>query len=112
MNPIPESETKLVCGVTLRSDPAREDCYQILNLHRELEDIPLDEDTRRRERIYRDYNAEIQTLEIASACIVDFPETPWELRLELARQCWDEARHAAVIGRLLHEIGTAKGEFP
>src|SRR5262249_38262061 len=42
----------------------------------------------------------------------DFPEAPWELRLELARQCWDETRHARLfLGRLLAMEGY-KGEFP
>ena len=48
----------------------------------------------RRQRAHRDYNQEVQTLEIAALCLVDFPDAPWELRMEFARQCWDEARHA------------------
>src|SRR4051794_25655610 len=96
---VPDGDTKVVCGVTLRRDPAREPCYRILDLHRELEALHLDLDagSSHRERVYRDFNAEIQTLEIAAQCLVDFPEAPWELRLELARQCWDEVRHAGLL---------------
>jgi uncharacterized ferritin-like protein (DUF455 family) len=65
-----------------------------------------------RERTHRDCNAEVQTLEIAAQCLVDYPEAPWELRMDLARQCWDEARHAALLYECLYEWGGYKGEFP
>jgi uncharacterized ferritin-like protein (DUF455 family) len=32
--------------------------------------------------------------------------------MELARQCWDEARHILVLYRRLRELGGRKGEFP
>src|SRR4051812_43347684 len=112
MTVVRAEDTKVVYGVTLRRDPAREPSYQILHLHRDLEALDLDVETRKRERIYRDRNSEVQTLEIAAQCLVDFPEAPWDLRLELARQCWDEARHAALLDRPLRAAGSWKGEFP
>ena len=33
--------------------------------------------------------------------VVDFPELPWKLQLELLRQAWDEARHAWMAKRRL-----------
>jgi uncharacterized ferritin-like protein (DUF455 family) len=62
--------------------------------------------------VYREYNQEVQNLEVAALCLVDFPDAPWELRLELARQCWDEARHAALFHRRLKEMGGWKGMSP
>jgi uncharacterized ferritin-like protein (DUF455 family) len=44
--------------------------------------------------------------------VAAFPDAPWELRMELARQCWDESRHIAVLHRRLEEMGGHKGEFP
>ena len=55
---------------------------------------------------------EITSLDIAAQCLVEFPDAPWELRLELARQCWDESRHVEVLHRRLRELGGHKGEFP
>ena len=52
------------------------------------------------------------TLEIAALCLVDFPNAPWELRMELARQCWDEARHVQLYYRRLKELGGWKGMYP
>ena len=40
------------------------------------------------------------------------PYAPWELRMEIARQCWDESRHARLYHRRLLEKGGRKGEFP
>jgi uncharacterized ferritin-like protein (DUF455 family) len=55
---------------------------------------------------------EITSLDIAAQCLADYPDAPWELRLELARQCWDESRHVQVLHRRLLEMGGRKGEFP
>jgi hypothetical protein len=57
-------------------------------------------------------NNEIGSLEIAAQMLADFPEAPWELRRELARQCWDESRHVRLLYRRLRELGGFKGEFP
>lgn len=66
----------------------------------------------RRNRIHTHMHNEMQSIEIVAQCIADFPDAPWELRMELARQCWDESRHAAVLLRRLTEMGGYKGEFP
>lgn len=105
-------ETIIVRGVELRRDPARESCFEIVHLHSEVPTVNgLGLEARRR-RIHREYNQEVQTLEIAALCLVDFPETHWELRMELARQCWDEARHAALYCKRLRELGGQKGDYP
>jgi hypothetical protein len=57
-------------------------------------------------------NNEMTTTEVAAQCLCDFPDAPWELRMELARQVWDESRHAMGLYRRLKELGGHKGEFP
>jgi uncharacterized ferritin-like protein (DUF455 family) len=104
--------TKVVRGVTVRDDPAREPCFQVVHLHEDVPDTGAITEEARRQRIHRDYNQEVQTLEIAALCLADYPTAPWELRLELARQCWDEARHAAMCYRRLLEMGGYKGMYP
>jgi uncharacterized ferritin-like protein (DUF455 family) len=101
-----------VRGATLRRDPAREPCFTVVHLHRDLHLSTDLSDESRRERLHRDVNNEVQSLEIAAQSLVDFPEAPWDLRLELARQCWDETRHAAIHQRELVARGGYKGEFP
>jgi uncharacterized ferritin-like protein (DUF455 family) len=57
-------------------------------------------------------NNEMTTTEVAAQCLCDFPDAPWELRMELARQVWDESRHAMGLYRRLKQLGGRKGEFP
>jgi uncharacterized ferritin-like protein (DUF455 family) len=69
-------------------------------------------DISRRERLHRHMNNEIGSLEIAAQMLVDFPDAPWDLRMQLARQCWDESRHVNLLYARLVELGGYKGEFP
>jgi len=105
-------ETKVVRGIELRSDPAREACFEIVHLHQDVPDSGALTEEARRQRVHREYNQEVQTIEIAALCLVDFPDAPWELRMELARQCWDEARHAEICFRRLKAMGGWKGMYP
>jgi hypothetical protein len=105
-------ETKQVKGMTLRSDPLREDCFTVVNSDAELQEWPDMSEISRRQRLHRHMNNETGAIEIAAQCLVDFPEAPWELRMHLARQCWDESRHVAALYRRLSEIGGRKGAFP
>jgi uncharacterized ferritin-like protein (DUF455 family) len=99
-------------GVVLRDSPARDACFKVVTDQAQMAKHPEGSLEARREQLHGDYNNEIQSLEIASQSLVDFPEAPWELRLELARQCWDETRHARLfLARLLAMKGY-KGEFP
>src|SRR5262245_1228927 len=105
-------DTKTVRGVTLHRDPAREPCFTVVQLHKELHDYDDMSEVSRRQRIHRHMHNEMQTLEIVAQGLVDFPDAPWELRMQLARQCWDESRHSAILYRRLQEMGGRKGEFP
>jgi uncharacterized ferritin-like protein (DUF455 family) len=65
---------------------------------------------------------EIQALEGAGRTCWDFPlgakptdeqpdAIPFELKLDMARQCWDEARHCEISVKLSDWMGTSIGEF-
>ena len=60
---------------------------------------------------------EIQALEGAGRTCWDFEtgkgtdEAPFELKLDMARQCWDEARHVEISVKLSEHMGTEIGEF-
>jgi len=65
---------------------------------------------------------EIQALEGAGRTCWDFDvaphgakpserEIPFELKLDMARQCWDEARHVEISIKLSEHMGTEVGEF-
>ena len=60
---------------------------------------------------------EIQALEGAGRTCWDFETgsgeggVPFELKLDMARQCWDEARHVEISVKLSDHMGTEIGEF-
>jgi uncharacterized ferritin-like protein (DUF455 family) len=112
MTSLTPDKVKIVRGVKLHRDPAREACFRVVQLHHELHDYDDMSETSRRQRLHRHMHNEMQTLEIVAQGLVDFPEVPWELRLQMARQCWDEARHTAILYRRLKELGGRKGEYP
>lgn len=104
--------TKTVGGVTLRQDPAREACFKVVDTDAEMQDWPGMTPEAQRERLHRHMNNEAGALEIAAKALADFPDAPWELRMQLARQASDESRHALVLYGRLRELGGRKGEFP
>ena len=99
-------------GVTLRASPAREPCFQVVTDQGEMDKFPEGTLDHRRDILHGSVNEEIQSLEIAAQSLVDFPEASWELRMHLARQCWDETRHAIAFQRRLIELGGRKGQYP
>src|ERR1700676_4004152 len=55
---------------------------------------------------------ELQAMEAAGRTLFDFPDAPWEFQLDMARQVWDESRHAEIYMKLLEYVGSYLGEFP
>jgi uncharacterized ferritin-like protein (DUF455 family) len=105
-------DIKTIRGVRLRRDPAREPCFKVVQLHQDLHDYDSMSQDSQRQRLHRHMHNEMQTLEIAAQGLADFHDAPWELRMQLARQCWDESRHTRILYRRLRELGGYKGEFP
>jgi uncharacterized ferritin-like protein (DUF455 family) len=56
---------------------------------------------------------EIQALEGAGRTCYDFDvdEAPFQLKLDMARQCWDESRHCEISVKLGDHMGTEIGEY-
>ncbi|HET6874684.1 MAG TPA: DUF455 family protein [Acidimicrobiales bacterium] len=60
---------------------------------------------------------EIQALEGAGRTCYDFDtgegpeEVPFAMKLDMARQCWDEARHVEISVKLTEHMGSEVGEF-
>jgi uncharacterized ferritin-like protein (DUF455 family) len=57
-------------------------------------------------------NSEFITVERMGRILSDCPEIPWQMKLDMARQAWDEARHAEIVQRRLEELGGHVGMFP
>jgi hypothetical protein len=48
---------------------------------------------------------EIEATESCARTLYDYPDAPWELRFQIARQMWDEARHAELSLQRFFEMG-------
>lgn len=55
---------------------------------------------------------EIEATEQCARTLYDFPEVPWELRYLIARQLWDEARHAELCMQRFAELGGSYDMLP
>ena len=92
--------------------PARDARFTVKDRWSEMENIPPDDPRHQQEFLHRQMNEEINSIEISARNLVDFPEADWELRLAMARQCWDEARHVQMFRRVFEARGGTVGEYP
>ena len=47
---------------------------------------------------------EVETTDRMGKMLAEFPDLPWELRMELAHQMWDEARHIEIVAKAVEEV--------
>jgi hypothetical protein len=56
---------------------------------------------------------EVETTDRMGRMLAEFPELPWEMRMELAHQMWDEARHIEIVAKAVEEeLGGELGYGP
>ena len=69
---------------------------------------------RARRQMHGIFVGEIQALEGAGRTAWDYDspgQVPFELKLDMARQCWDEARHCEISSKLNEHMGIEVGEY-
>src|SRR5688500_6927258 len=68
---------------------------------------------RARQLMHGIFVGELQALEGAGRTTFDFDdeEIPFQLKLDMARQCWDESRHCEISVKLSEHMGSEIGEF-
>jgi len=56
---------------------------------------------------------EVETTDRMGKMLAEFPELPWEMRMDLANQMWDEARHIEIVAKACEEeLGAELGYGP
>jgi uncharacterized ferritin-like protein (DUF455 family) len=93
-------------------NPARDSRFQVVDRWRDLANFDDSDPRKEFEFLHRQMNEEINGLENSARCISDFPDADWNLRMQLARQCSDEARHVVIFRGLFEKRGGTLGEFP
>jgi hypothetical protein len=96
----------------LADNPARDSRFKVADRWSDCSNFAEDDPLREIEFFHRQMNEEVDSLECSARNLSDFPDTPWELRLCLARQCTDEARHARMFRRIFESRGGRIGEYP
>jgi hypothetical protein len=56
---------------------------------------------------------EVETTDRMGKMLADYPDLPWEMRVDLAHQMWDEARHIEIVAKAVEEeLGGELGYGP
>jgi uncharacterized ferritin-like protein (DUF455 family) len=93
-------------------DPARDARFVVKDRWAECVNLAPDDPRRPIEFLHRQMNEEVNSIEACAKSLADFPDIPWEMRMGLARQCADEARHALMFRRIYEARGGVVGEYP
>jgi uncharacterized ferritin-like protein (DUF455 family) len=92
--------------------PARDPRFEVKEQWVDCRNEHADEAQREIEFLHRQMNEEINSVECCARNLVDFPDADWNLRLEIARQCCDEARHVEMFRNVFEQRGGRVGEHP
>jgi len=66
-----------------------------------------------RQKFHQLLYGEVETTDRTGKMLAEFPELPWEMRMELAHQMWDEARHIEIVAKAVEgELGGELGYGP
>lgn len=92
--------------------PQRDARFNVKELREDLDNFDAAHPEMTREFLHRQMNEEINGMEISARNLADFPQAPWDLRMAMARQCWDEARHIEMFRRCFEARGGQVGQYP
>jgi uncharacterized ferritin-like protein (DUF455 family) len=92
--------------------PERDARFMVKDRWSECANFPADDPRHMTEFFNRQMNEEVNGLESSARSLHDFPEADWDLRMWLARQCADEARHVAMFRMILERRGGSVGQYP
>jgi uncharacterized ferritin-like protein (DUF455 family) len=92
--------------------PARDERFCEKRRWVDCRNFPEDHPLRLLEFFHRQMNEEMNGVENAAQSLADFPEAEWNVRMCIARQCHDEARHVEMFRRIFERRGGKIGEYP
>lgn len=93
--------------------PARDSRWKIIVNDSEFteKNWSFDNDEGKRRLLHDLLNSEFITIERMGRILADCPEIPWQMKMDMAHQAWDEARHAEIVQRRLEELGGHVGMY-
>src|SRR5215472_11771385 len=98
--------------VAFAAAPARDSRFQVKERWADCLNLPAGHPDRDLEFFHRQMNEEINGLENAARSLADFPQADWGVRMSIARQAADEARHVLMFRRILEKRGAWLSRYP
>lgn len=92
--------------------PARDQRWKIVSVNELPPSQPFTDQAGRIYTLHTLLNNEVVTVERMGKMLAEFPDLPWEMRMDLAHQAWDEARHAEIVAKRIEELGGYIGQHP
>ncbi len=92
--------------------PARDQRWKVVPVHELPPAKPFANEAGRIYTLHTLLNNEVVTVERMGKMLAEFPDLPWEMRMDLAHQAWDEARHAEIVAKRIEELGGYIGQHP
>jgi uncharacterized ferritin-like protein (DUF455 family) len=92
--------------------PVRDSRFTVKETWGECDNFPVDASERLMEFMHRQMSEEVDGMECAAQMLVDFPDAPWDLKMQIARQISDEARHVLMFKKLYSDRGGELGKYP
>jgi uncharacterized ferritin-like protein (DUF455 family) len=92
--------------------PRRDERFTVVERWDQCANFPDDDPRKVMEFMHRQMNEEMDATECSARALVEFPDAPWEVRMFLARQCADEARHAHIFAKMFESRGGKLGQYP
>jgi uncharacterized ferritin-like protein (DUF455 family) len=92
--------------------PARDERFTEKRRWTECANFPSDHPLKHIEFFHRQMNEEMNGVENAAQSLADFPDADWNVRMSMARQCADEARHVEMFQRIFESRGGKLGQYP
>ena len=108
MNP---SNTNPTEAPAFATGPARDSRFDVKERWAQCLNLPETHPDRNLEFFHRQMNEEINGLENAARSLADFPDAEWGVRMSIARQAADEARHVLMFRRILENRGGWLGRY-
>lgn len=97
---------------TFGEPPARDERFCVKDRWSECVNFPKGHALKEVEFFHRQLNEEMNGMENAARSLADFPDADWNVRMCIARQCSDEARHVLMFQRIFESRGGTIGEYP
>lgn len=98
--------------VSFAPGPARDSRFAVKERWCECVNLPPTHPDRDLEFFHRQMNEEINGMENAARNLADFSDADWGVRMSIARQASDEARHVQMFRRIMEKRGSWLGRYP